>query len=88
MDETDAAVLGLATNDHDGPVGAPTINGSIACFDDAGNLIDYGRETVAQGQLAPGGFAAFEFAVPSAISDLQAETRPFFLVAVNAWATG
>lgn len=84
---TGTGVIGILQNPHDVPVGDPTINTYIACFDESGRLLDVGFGPASKSIVEPGATTPFEFSVPSAANALVAETCPVFLVAGdgNVW---
>ena len=83
----DNGVIGILGNPHDVPVGDPNINVDIACFDEAGQLLDVGFGPASKSLVEPGASTPFEFSVPDAASALETDICPVFLVAGdgNVW---
>ncbi len=83
----DNGVIGILGNPHDVPVGDPTINAYIACFDETGHLLDVGFGPASKSLVEPGATTPIEFSVPSAGNALETDICPVFLVAGdgNVW---
>ena len=80
-------VIGILGNPHDVPVGDPTIDVYIACFDETGQLLDVGFGRASKSLVEPGASTPLEFSVPSAAEALETDICPVFLVAGdgNVW---
>jgi hypothetical protein len=82
---TDAGVVGILSNPHEVTIGDVVIDTVIACFDEQGQLLDFGFGPADKTSIESGQTTSFEYALPDASRALYTETCPVFLVAGHGY---
>jgi hypothetical protein len=82
---TEAGVVGILSNPHEVTIGDVVIDTVIACFDEQGQLLDFGFGPADKTSIESGQTTSFEYALPDASRALYTETCPVFLVAGHGY---